>query len=172
MINCPKKDKNDLLGWQSGSPSTWAGPFGPVGFSLEPRLCLSPPRRKQRRRQLSMSEGAVATQLPPRLGCPLPPCLSSPAQAALPPLAGRPSPPCFPSPSSPALLPLHRSRPRGSCPVREELTCFEGRASPATDFCREGARRRPAANRSRGRQEVGCEGGTGARGVEDCGGCC
>src|SRR6185312_16138930 len=38
-------------------------------------------------------------------------------------------------------------------------------------FAGEGARRWPAATRSRGRQEVGREGGTGARGVEDCGGC-
>ena len=47
---------------------------------------------------------------------------------------------------------------------------LKGEPRPRPIFAGEGACWRPAATRSRGRQEVGREGGTGARGVEDCGG--
>ena len=59
---------------------------------------------------------------------------------------------------------------RGGC-SGNNLLVLKGGPRRRPIFAGEGARWRPAATGSRGRQEVGHEGGTGAQGVEDCGGC-
>ena len=74
-----------------------------------------------------------------------------------------------------AAMPMNREQgltAGGDVRAAKNLLVLKGEPHRRPIFAGEGARRWPAATRSRGQQEVGREGGTGARGVEDCGGCC